>query len=152
MGNIFNTDFVEFIEALNNCDVEYILVGGYSVVLHGYPRTTGDLDIWVNPTIENYKRLTLAYQEFGLPLHGMEIERFLDTKNFDVFSYGKPPVAIDIMTKCKDLDFLEAFKNTERRNVEGLSINLVHYNDLLKAKAYSGRAKDINNIENLKKN
>ena len=82
----------------------------------------------------------------------MEIERFLDTKNFDVFSYGKPPVAIDIMTKYKGLDFLEAFKNTERRNVEGLSINLVHYNDLLKAKAYSGRAKDINDIENLKKN
>ena len=54
MGNIFNGDFQDFITALNNNEVEYILVGGYSVILHGYSRTTGDLDIWVNKKSENY--------------------------------------------------------------------------------------------------
>ena len=68
MGNIFNTDFVEFINSLNNHQVEYLLVGGYSVIIHGYPRTTGDLDIWVNQTTENYGRLKLAFGEFGLPI------------------------------------------------------------------------------------
>ena len=53
MGNIFNNDFQDFISALNNNNVEYLLVGGYSVILHGHSRTTGDMDIWVNRTSEN---------------------------------------------------------------------------------------------------
>lgn len=61
MGNIFNNDFRDFINALNHYEVKYILVGGYSVILHGYSRTTGDLDIWVNKTIENYERLKSAF-------------------------------------------------------------------------------------------
>jgi hypothetical protein len=56
MANIFNNDFRDFISALNNQSVKYILVGGYSVILHGYPRTTGDMDIWVERTSENYQK------------------------------------------------------------------------------------------------
>ncbi len=66
--NIFNEDFQDFIIALNTCKVEYILVGGYSVILHGYARTTGDMDIWVNATEENYGRLVKAFALFGLAL------------------------------------------------------------------------------------
>lgn len=51
-GNIFNDDFRDFIHCLNKHDVEYILVGGYSVIAHGYPRTTGNMDIWVNQTLK----------------------------------------------------------------------------------------------------
>ena len=54
IGNIFNQDFREFLNALNNNKVKYLLVGGYSVILHGYSRTTGDMDIWVDRTKENY--------------------------------------------------------------------------------------------------
>ena len=54
MGNIFNDDFSDFIRALNNHDVQYILVGGYAVILHGYRRATADMDLWVNKTKENY--------------------------------------------------------------------------------------------------
>ena len=60
MGNIFNNDFRDFI-ALNNNTVEYILVGGYSVILHGYVRTTGDMDIWVNKTEDNFRKLENAF-------------------------------------------------------------------------------------------
>ncbi|GAA0526299.1 hypothetical protein LX66_0460 [Chitinophaga japonensis] len=61
MGNIFNDDFRDFIQALNNHNVEYIVVGGYAVILHGYRRPTGDMDIWVNPTRENYEKLVKAF-------------------------------------------------------------------------------------------
>ncbi|SHL65976.1 hypothetical protein SAMN05444266_104307 [Chitinophaga jiangningensis] len=66
MGVIFNDDFRDFIQALNNHNVEYILVGGYAVILHGYRRVTGDMDIWVNRTKENYLKLAEAFMEFGL--------------------------------------------------------------------------------------
>ncbi len=61
MGNIFNQDFQEFVRSLNKFEVEYLLVGGYTVVLYGYHRTTGALDIWVNPTEANYSKLNLAF-------------------------------------------------------------------------------------------
>jgi len=57
MGNIFNDDFRDFLKSLNNNKVNYILVGGYSVILHGYSRTTGDMDIWVERTKENYIKI-----------------------------------------------------------------------------------------------
>lgn len=61
MADIFNQDFRDFIKSLNNADVEYILVGGYSVIFHGYKRVTGDLDIRVNKTASYYKKITKAF-------------------------------------------------------------------------------------------
>ena len=103
MGNIFNKDFRDFIEALNHFNVEYILVGGYSVILHGYSRTTGDLDIWVNQTVQNYNRIKKAFGLFGMPLFDMTESNFLENKHFNVFSFGRPPVSIDLMTEVKGL-------------------------------------------------
>lgn len=105
MGTIFNDDFKDFINSMNTHRVEYILVGGYAVILHGYRRVTGDMDIWVNRTKENYSKLTLAFVEFGLPLFDMTEEKFLDADAVDVFSYGRPPVSIDIITKLKGVEF-----------------------------------------------
>ena len=84
MANIFNSDFAEFICLLENHHVAYILVGGYSVILHGYPRTTGDMDIWVRPNKENYQMLKKCFYEFGLPI--MPENAFL-SKDVDVFTY-----------------------------------------------------------------
>jgi len=65
MAKVFNKDFLEFLQSLNNNKVTCLLVGGYAVILHGYPRTTGDLDIWVKRTKENYACLQRAFNEFG---------------------------------------------------------------------------------------
>ncbi|MFN0189432.1 MAG: hypothetical protein ACKVQV_12095 [Bacteroidia bacterium] len=54
MGNILNDDFIDFLKLLNQFQVDYILVGGYAVIFHGYNRITGDLDVWVKPTVNNY--------------------------------------------------------------------------------------------------
>lgn len=149
MQNIFNKDFQDFIGALTDFNVEYILVGGYSVILHGYARTTGDMDIWVNKTIENYKRLQKAFQSFGMPLFDMTLYNFLDNPELNVFSFGRPPVSIDIMTEVKGLDFENTFQQAKFIEIENLSIRLIQFNDLIKAKRASGRPKDLDDLENL---
>jgi hypothetical protein len=105
MPNIFNQDFREFIAALNNNEVRYLLVGGYAVILHGHSRTTGDMDIWVESTKENYSKLVKAFGEFGMAIFDMTEEKFLNTEKYDVFRFGRNPVAIDIMTKMSNFSF-----------------------------------------------
>ena len=149
----FYQDFLEFIQALERNEVEYLLVGGYAVILHGYTRTTGDMDIWVNPSEENYNRLVKAFQSFGMPVFDMTEKNFLDTSKFDVFTFGTSPISIDIMTKVKGLSFKEAFPEAASIELdEGLSVRLLSREDLLKAKRASGRAKDFNDIRHLEKN
>jgi hypothetical protein len=125
-------------------------LGGYAVLIYGYSRNTGDMDIWVNATEENYNNVKRAFDEFGMPVFDMTKEAFLNNSDTDVFGFGVPPVKIDILTKAKGLEFDEAYKNIEIRNIEGLDIKLIHINDLLRAKAATGRAKDIDDIEHLK--
>ena len=86
MANLFNADFTDFLRSLYNHKVEHLLVGGYAVILHGYTRSTADMDIWVNKTIEN---------------------DFLSGK-YDVWAIGREPNKIEIMSQVKGLDFLES--------------------------------------------
>lgn len=149
MGTIFNDDFRDFIQALNNHDVQYILVGGYAVILHGYRRVTGDMDIWVSRTKENYSKLKGAFDEFGLPVFDMTEQKFLNAGEVDVFSFGRPPVSIDIITKLKGVEFNEAFSQALTFNEEGLRIRFIHLNNLIEAKKAAGRHKDLDDLEKL---
>jgi len=149
MGNIFQDDFRDFLTALNNQKVYYILVGGFSVILYGYSRTTGDMGIWVGKTKENYQKLVNAFDEFGMPVFDMTEENFLNHPEWDVFSYGKAPVAIDIMTSVKGLDFEETFAKTKLFEEDGLLIRTIHKNDLIRAKKASNRPKDLDDLENI---
>ena len=151
MGNIFNDDFCDFLSALNKNEVRYILVGGFAVILHGYSRTTGDMDIWVERTPENYHRIKKAFLDFGMSVFDMTEENFLSHPNWDVFTFGIPPVAIDLMIQVKGLDFDTCFTNAVLFEDDDVKIRTIHRNDLLTAKKQAGRAKDIADIENLPK-
>ncbi len=151
MGNIFNGDFRDFIDALNNQQVRYILIGGFSVILHGYSRTTGDMDIWVERSSENYQKIKQAFQLFGMPVFDMTEENFLHHANWDVFTYGVPPTAIDMMTKVKGLDFNACYDHAIFFEEDGLSIRTIHINDLIMAKKVAGRPKDMDDLNNLEK-
>jgi hypothetical protein len=151
MANIFNDDFRDFIKALNDSKVEYLLVGGYSVIIHGYSRNTGDMDLWVKPTSENYSKLKKAFDIFGMPVFDMVLSKFLDTANFDVFTFGRSPSSIEILTKVKGLNFEEAYSQSIFYEDEDLIIRLIHFDDLIKAKKAAGRARDLNDLEQLKK-
>ncbi len=149
--NIFNQDFQDFIKALNEYQVAYILVGGYSVILHGYSRTTGDMDIWVKPSFENYQLLAQAFNHFGLPVFDMTVDKFLSEEKYDVFTFGRPPVCIEILTRVKGLDFDNAFVKSEWFEFEDdLKVRALRLSDLILAKTASARPRDLDDIENLK--
>lgn len=112
MGNIFNDDFRDFLKAVNDKEVEYILVGGMAVILHGYVRGTGDMDLWVNKTEANYKKIVKAFNAFGMPVFDMTMDSFMGETS-DVWSFGREPVKIEILTNVKGLDFDEAFSQSE---------------------------------------
>jgi predicted nucleotidyltransferase len=150
MSNIFNKDFRDFIAAFNACNVKYVLVGGYSVILHGYARTTGDMDLWVERSEENYLKIEQAFKVFGMPVFDMTKENFLHHPSWDVFTFGTPPVAIDLLVNMKGLDFQQIFERSTVFTDEGLSIRLIHINDLIIAKREAGRPKDLDDLENLR--
>ena len=109
------------------------------------------MDIWVDQTENNYSKLVNAFQEFNLPLFEMTLENFMSHPKQDVFKFGRKPVAIDIMTKIKGLDFNESFEKSVLIELEGLSIRTLHLDDLIKAKKASGRFKDLDDIDQLLK-
>jgi len=151
LNNIFNRDFQEFILLLNKSKVEYILVGGYSVILHGYSRTTGDLDVWVNPTKTNFNQLLEACSRFGLMLDDLTEYNFLSNEKIDVFTFGRPPVSIDIMKSVKGLDFYGTYKSSIIIEVDSIPTRVIHLNHLIKSKKASNRPKDQDDIQHLGK-
>lgn len=149
MANIFNEDFRDFIHALNQSGVKYILVGGYSVIIHGYNRTTGDMDIWVNKTENNYEKLVKAFAIFGMPVFDMNKQNFLNNAEVDVFTFGRPPVSIDILTNVKGANFEDAFASANWFTEEGLNICYINLQHLIQAKKAVGRNKDMDDLNNL---
>ncbi|WP_229374930.1 hypothetical protein [Fibrella rubiginis] len=99
-----------------------------------------------------YEKLSIIVQAFntlGMPVFDMTAHNFLENDAFDVFSFGRPPVSIAIITAIKGLTFEEAYQNAEDHEVEDLLIRLIQFNDLIVAKRAAGRARDMDDIENL---
>lgn len=148
MNNIFNEDFQDFIRSFNENDVKYILVGGYSVIIYGYSRTTGDMDLWVEKSEENYIKIKNAFLDFGMSMFDMSKENF-QSNTLDVFSFGKSPVRIDILTALKGLNFVESFKIAEFHQIDEIPVRVIHYNHLIESKKAAGRNKDLDDVEQL---
>ncbi len=148
MPNLFNLDFLDFLELLDKHKVSYLLVGGYAVILHGYGRSTGDLDLWIHQTPENYYNLKKVYQDFGAPI--FSIEDF-DSEKFDVWGIGVEPRKIEILTKVSGLQFTETFKNCNWLELDKCKVPYIDFEDLIKNKKASGRLKDLADIEQLNK-
>lgn len=149
MGNIFNNDFLDFLQELNKAGVDYVLVGGYAVILHGYSRVTGDMDILVRPTKENYKKLKAAFDAFGMPVFDMTEVKFLNQAENDVFTFGRQPVSIDIMTAIKGADFDVISKESVLFTEGDVAVRTVSLLWLQQLKKASGRPKDQDDIDHL---
>lgn len=146
MANLFNQDFKDFIGYLNKNDVKYLLVGGYAVILHGYIRSTADMDIWVDKSQINYQKLIKALVDFGAP--AIPKEEFFGNE-FDVWGLGREPNRIEIMSEVKGLKFDFAFDKSKVYQHENINIRIIDFEDLMTAKKASGRFKDKNDIEQL---
>lgn len=140
-------DFKEFIQLLNVHKVEYLVVGGYAVAIHGFPRTTGDIDFWMKPSQENAERVVKSLIEFGFGSLDISIDDFI--KNDSVVQLGFPPNRIDIMTSVSGLTFDECLKNKKEVEFEGEKINFISLHHLRINKKSTGRDKDNLDLKNL---
>jgi len=144
---MFSQDFKEFVELLIKHKTQYLIVGGYAVGIHGHPRYTGDLDIWLNPTLENAEKVILCVNEFGFASVGLKLSDFTTVGN--VIQLGYPPLRIDLLTEIDGVTFNECYLNRKEVEIEGIIVNFIGYWDLLKNKKQSGRHKDLDDIDNL---
>ena len=148
MLNLFNKDFLDFLQLLDKNNVDFLLVGGYAVILHGYARSTGDMDLWVNQNEENYSKLKKVYEEFGAPIFSLE-EFFSD--KFDVWSMGVEPRKIEVLTKVSGLNFIESKSHCDWINEKDFKVPYIDFEDLMKNKLASGRLKDLLDYQQLNK-
>lgn len=142
-----NKDFKEFIELLNANNVEYLIVGGYAVGLHGYPRYTKDLDVWILVSEPNADNVLKALQQFGFGSLGLQKEDFLKFNEF--VQLGYPPNRIDIVTSCDGVEFESCYRTKLQITVDGVSINFIDLENLKKNKKASARPQDLADFDNL---
>ncbi len=142
-----NKDLKEFLSFLNAKNVDYIIVGGITVVYYGYPRYTGDIDIWVNKSESNAKKIIEVIKEFGFADFGLTVEDL--TEDNMVFQFGVEPNRINIITDVDGLNFNDAKKFRKKVTIGDVDLFLISLNDLKKNKKKSGRYKDLDDLENL---
>ncbi|TDI87277.1 MAG: hypothetical protein E2O77_13545 [Caldithrix sp.] len=145
---VITQDFKEFIESLNGNDVKYLVIGGFAVAFHGHPRYTKDLDIWVNSTNSNVKKLLKALNDFGFGSLGLTLEDFLNPEN--VIQLGCPPNRIDLVTEINGVNFELCYVQKVETQIDGLKVNFIDLKNLKKNKKATGRAQDLADLENLK--
>ena len=146
---IFEQDFIDFIELLNQHQVEYMIVGAHALAYHGRPRHTGDLDIWIKPNVENASRMIKVLADFGFGSVGLVEQDFL-RENY-VTQLGYPPLRIDILNSISGVEFDEAYANRVEGDVEDLKINFINISEFIRNKEASGRKKDLGDIASLRK-
>ena len=140
-------DFKEFLRLLNAHNVEYLLIGGYAVGYHGYPRATADMDIWVASNPPNSQKLMVVLKEFGFESAHLSASLFL--KPNKIIHMGMPPLRIEINTGISGLAFEKCFPERVAGNLDGVPVQLISLKHLKINKQKTGCAKDINDLENL---
>jgi hypothetical protein len=108
------------------------------------------MDVWIKNDEENYRLLLKVFNEFGLPIIDMTKENFLSNTYMDVFSHGRPPVSIDILTALKGCDFDEAYNLSKIFIEDDLPLRFILINTLRTSKKAVGRFKDLDDVEKLK--
>ena len=137
-------DLKEFLSLLASNRIEYLLIGGYAVGYYGYPRPTGDLDIWVAMNRENAMRIVRMLAEFGF---NAPLEKFLEENS--VVRMGVPPYRIEILTTIDGVKFGECYEARIRASIDGVDVDLISLAHLRENKEASGRLKDLSDLENL---
>jgi hypothetical protein len=144
---VLNPDFKEFIQSLNADKVRYLIVGGYAVALHGYPRYTKDLDIWIDMTSDNASNIIKALEHFGFSSLQLGQADFLVPDQ--VIQLGYPPSRIDILTTLPGVNFNECFPDRITEIIDGVPVEFIDLANLKKNKEASGRYQDLADLENL---
>jgi predicted nucleotidyltransferase len=143
-------DFVDLLRAFSDAGVRFVIVGAHALAVHGRPRATGDLDVWVEPTAANAVKVYDALAKFGAPLDRVSVDDFarLDT----VFQIGVIPVRIDILTKLSGVpDFAAAYERAVETTIHGVLVRVLGRDDFVRSKRASGRRKDLQDVEQIER-
>lgn len=144
---MLNQDFKELLSGFIDSEIDFLLVGAYALAAHGYPRSTGDIDLWVRADAETGPKTFESLIRFGAPIHDLEVSD-LCSPGF-VFQIGVPPVRIDILTNISGIRFEEAWSNRIYVVWDGLRIPVIGRQDLIRNKRSTGRTKDLADAEQL---
>lgn len=149
--NILQENHQQILAALNKHKVVYMLVGGYAVIYYGYGRTTGDLDLWIEPSNTNKLLLLNALEDLEFEEVDIDILSQQDFTKAQVFSIGEEPFRTDFLTKVNLVSFDEAIKKSIRGTINEITVPVIHLDHLLLSKFNTGRIKDQADIEALQK-
>jgi len=139
-------DFIEFLKALADNAVEFVVVGAYAVAFYGHPRATKDIDILVRSDPENARRLYKALADFGAPLRDLNVAEE-DLHDYSgILQLGVAPQRIDVINRISGVTYDEAIAEAERFDLQGRSIGIIGLNALLKNKSASGRHQDLADV------
>ncbi len=142
------SDFIDFVKLCNEYELEYLVIGGYAVSIHGYPRSTKDFDICIKISEANAEKMVSVIKDFGLESLKLIKEDFL--KRDFITQLGHEPLRIDILNDLDGVAFQQAWINKRIIDFEGTKINFIGYHELLKVKEKAGRPQDIADISKLK--
>lgn len=145
-------DFRDMLGQLVSCEVEFLLVGGLAFSTYGEPRATKDLDVWVNPTPENARRLLRALVLFGAPAHGATEADF--AKSGTILQLGVPPVRIDLLTSIDGVQFAAAWAHRQTAEFADLpqcQVPVIAMEDMVVNKELVARPQDLVDVAQIKK-
>jgi hypothetical protein len=144
-----NPDFVDLLRAFSDAEVRFLVVGAYALAMHGRPRATGDLDVFVEPSPANARRIVTALTTFGAPLHGVTEADF--TAPGIVFQIGLPPRRIDILTDLTGVSFDDAWQSRTRGTFGPLQLDFIGRDAFIRNKRATGRPQDLADIDALER-
>ena len=144
---MLNQDFKEFIQLLNNNQVKYLVIGGYAVAVHGHPRYTKDIDIWIEISEENAQKLITALTQFGFESLGLTSEDFQTPDQ--IIQLGYPPNRIDLITNPDGIDFQICYDSKIEVILNDVPVKFINLDNLKKNKLASGRLQDLADLEKL---
>jgi len=142
-------DFGEFLQLLGKYDVDYLVVGGYAVAIHGYPRFTKDLDVFYSNDAENTKRLKAALLAFGFPPDDLKDELF--SEEGTVIQFGAPPCQIDLLNQISGVDYADAARQVVTSKYGDVEIRVIGKEHLLINKTSTDRLKDKADAEEIRR-
>lgn len=145
-------DYEDLLREFTNAGVEYLLVGGWAVAVHGYARATDDMDVFVRATEENSKKVFTALQQFGAPLGAQEVSAGLFAREQYGYRMGRKPLLIEILTKIDGVTFEEATIDAVAADLGEFSVPVIGLPALLRNKRAAGRPKDLLDVEALEGN
>lgn len=142
-----NPDFLDLLREFIAADVRFLIVGAYALGLHGRPRATGDLDVWIEATPENASRVMRALAAFGAPAADISADDF--AREGATYQIGLPPRRIDILTELTGLTFAEAWVDRVRGPFGEIEIDFIGRAAFIRNKRSTGRPKDLVDIEGM---